>query len=298
VTQAEALGVRFARSPSVRRTLFGVPVVGVVVVAAAIGTASPEDRLFLTAAALVAAAAGLSATSIGVFGGVLVPGLLLLGVVPAVAAPSSLLLQVLVIPLGATSHAAVGHVQRAITAPLLVGGVIGSVTGALLASVVPADVVVRAVAAVIVVIGLIVLATLPRGYAAAYVDHEDVHPARIGGIGTVAGFASGISGAGWGPIGVKLLILARIDPRHAIGSSLVGRVVMAVAAIVTYAAVAATGGGIALDARLFVVLLAASAGAMLPGTWLIARLGRGRAAAAVAILSIGLALPSLLGGGQ
>jgi len=74
--------------------------------------------------------------------------------------------------------------------------------------------------------------------------------------------------------------------------------VMAVAAILTYAAVAATAGGLMLDARLFVVLLAASAAAMMPGTLFIARLGRGRAAAAVAILSIGLALPSLLGGGQ
>jgi uncharacterized membrane protein YfcA len=145
---------------------------------------------------------------------------------------------------------------------------------------------------------VIVLATLRTGYAAGFVDHEVIHPARIGGIGTVAGFASGISGAGWGPIGVKLLSLARIDPRHAIGSSLVGRVAMAVAAIVTYATVAAGAGGVALEPRLFVVLLAAAAAAMMPGTVLIGWLGRRRASAAVALLSIGLALPSLLSGGR
>ena len=50
----------------------------------------------------------------------------------------------------------------------------------------------------------------------------------------MAGFSSGISGAGWGPIGVKLLILTRIDPRQAIGSSLFARIFMAAAAVVGY----------------------------------------------------------------
>jgi uncharacterized membrane protein YfcA len=298
MSQAGPLAIRFARSPAVYRVLLGVPVLGVASVVATIATAPGSDRVVLAAAALVAAAAGLSATSIGVFGGVLVPGLLLLGVEPRVAAPLSLLLQVIVIPLGATSHAAVGNVQRSIVLPLIAGGVIGSVTGALLASTVPSAVTARVVAAVIVIVGLIVLVTLRTGYAAGHVDHEQVHPARIGGIGMVAGFASGISGAGWGPIGVKLLILSRIDPRHAIGSSLVGRITMAVAAIAAYAFSAAATGGVTFEPRLFVVLLAASAAAMMPGTVLLSRLGRGRASALVAVLSIGLALPSLLGGGR
>lgn len=292
-----ALPVALQGRASVRRALVVGPAAAVVVVLAVVGTAPGGERLSLVAGAFVAAAAGLAATSIGVFGGVLVPGLLLLGVEPRVAAPLSLLLQVIVIPLGATTHAAVGHVKRSITVPLIVGGVAGSVSGALLASSVPQELVARAVAAVIVVVGVIVLASLRTGYAAGYVDHEEIHPARIGGIGAVAGFASGISGAGWGPIGVKLLILARIDPRHAIGSSLVGRVAMAVAAIATYAVTAAATGGVDLAPRLFVVLLAASAMAMIPGTLLIARLGRGRASAAVAVLSIALALPSLVSGG-
>jgi uncharacterized protein len=295
MSDAGALALRFARSTPVYRFLLGVPVLGATVVLAAIVVAPGGDRAYLVAAAVVAAAAGLSASSIGVFGGVLVPGLLLLGVEPRVAAPLSLLLQVIVIPLGATSHAAVGNVQRSITVPLIAGGVVGSVAGALLSSTVPSALASQAVGMVIVLVGLIVLATLRTGYAGGYIDHEEIRPARIGGIGTVAGFASGISGAGWGPIGVKLLILARIDPRHAIGSSLVGRVAMAVAAIVTYAL---ARGGVAFEPRLFVVLLAASATAMMPGTVLIDRLGRRRAAGAVAILSIALALPSVLSGGR
>jgi uncharacterized membrane protein YfcA len=295
MSDAGALVLRFARSTPVYLLLLGVPIVGAAVVVAAIVVAPAGDRPYLLAAALVAAAAGLSASSIGVFGGVLVPGLLLLGIEPRVAAPLSLLLQVIVIPLGATSHVAVGNVQRSITVPLVAGGVVGSVAGALLASTVPSALATQAVAAVIILVGLIVLATLRTGYAAGYIDYEEIHPARIGGIGTVAGFASGISGAGWGPIGVKLLILSRIDPRHAIGSSLVGRVAMAVSAIVTYALAA---GGVAIEPRLFVVLLAASATAIMPGTMLIGRLGRRRAAGVIAILSISLALPSILSGSR
>ncbi len=281
-------------------TKLAPPLAAIAVLAAAVAVASilaapPGERGFVLAATLVAAAAGLSATSIGVFGGVLVPGLLLLGMDPRVVAPLSLLLQVLVIPIGATSHHAMGHVKRPITVPLIIGGVVGSVSGALIASSVPKELVTQGVAVIIIVVGLIVLATLRTGYGAGAVPSEEVHQARIGGIGLVSGFASGISGAGWGPIGVKLLILSRIDPRHAIGSSLVGRIFMAVAAISTYALTSiAVSGGLQVDPKLVVPLLAGSIAAMIPGTAVIARLGRDRAAAGVAILSIALAIPLVL----
>lgn len=275
--------------------LAAVSVVAALVAVAAIAAAPAEDRGFLTVATLFAAAAGLSATSIGVFGGVLVPGLLLLDVDPRVAAPLSLFLQVLVIPIGATTHHAMGHVKRHITVPLVICGVIGSVSGALLASSVPRELVGQGVAVVIIVVGIIVLGTLRTGYAAGTVDHEEVHRGRIGAIGLVSGFASGISGAGWGPIGVKLLILSRIDPRHAIGSSLVGRIFMAAAAIATYAVTAVAIGDIGVDPLLVIALLAGAIAAMIPGAAVIARLGRDRAAAGIAIISICLALPSLLG---
>jgi uncharacterized membrane protein YfcA len=280
--------------PKVASLALGGAIGAIVVVAILTATAPVDIRPTLVLGAVIAVAAGLSATSIGVFGAVLVPGLLLLGIVPREAAPLSLLIQVVVIPLGATSHAAVGHVRREITLPLIVGGVIGSVGGALLASSVPSAVAARAVAIVIAVVGVIVLASLRSGYASGSVTGEQIKPRRVGGIGVLAGFASGISGAGWGPIGVKLLILSRIDPQHAIGSSLVGRVFMAIAAIITYMLSATSQGGISLDLRLLVVLLVASTAAMVPGTLLIARMGRQRASAIVALLSIGLALPSIL----
>ena len=84
----------------------------------------------------------------------------------------------------------------------------------------------------IVFVGVIVLATLRFGGLGIVRPDKDVPNARVGGIGLMAGFASGISGAGWGPIGVKLLILTRINPKQAIGSSLFARIFMAASAVV------------------------------------------------------------------
>jgi uncharacterized membrane protein YfcA len=287
------------RLPSAARLVapgFGlvVPIAAVVVLVAAVGTAEATDRGFLAAAAVVAGLAGLSATSIGVFGGVLVPGLLLLGVEPRVAAPLSLFLQVLVIPIGATGHHVLGNVRRSVAAPLLVGGVGGAVGGALVATSVSQDVVARGVGLVIVVIGIIVLASLRPGRPAP-TNRTDPGARPIGIIGAAAGFASGISGAGWGPIGVKLLLLRGVEPRFAIGSSLVGRVFMALAAIATYAITASTIG-LPADTRLVVVLLAATLATMFPGTLLISRVGRRPATIVLVLISIGLALPALLFG--
>jgi len=52
---------------------------------------------------------------------------------------------------------------------------------------------------VIVIVGLIVLATLRTGYAAGRVDHEQVRPLGSAASGRFAGFASGISG----PVGAR-----------------------------------------------------------------------------------------------
>ena len=182
--------------------------------------------------ALIAVAAGLSSTAIGVYGGVLVPGLLLIGIDARFAAAVSLFLQVLVIPLAAGSHYRVGNFSRPVAIPLVIGGVTGAFIGPFFAVSMPKDVIARLVAAMIVAVGALVLATLRFSGLGQVRAENDVPRGRVGGIGLVAGFASGISGAGWGPIGVKLLILTRIDPKRAIGSSLFARIFMAAAAVV------------------------------------------------------------------
>jgi uncharacterized membrane protein YfcA len=221
-----------------------------------------DERTLIILSTLVAVAAGLSSTAIGVYGGVLVPGLLLLGVDARFAAAASLFLQVLVIPLAASSHYRMGNFSKSVALPLLIGGVIGAFIGPFFAAAMPKEWIVRIVSGMFVFVGIIVLATLRFTGLGKVREENDVPQTQVGGIGLLAGFSSGVSGAGWGPIGVKLLILSRIDPRQAIGSS----------------------------------LFAGSIAPMIAGALLLSRLGRERATIGITLLSIALAAPSLIFG--
>lgn len=272
-----------------------LPCVCLLLVLGTLAFAPADERAPILLATLVAAASGFAAASIGVYGGVLVPGLLLMGVDPRFAAAASLFLQVLVIPLGAGAHVRLGNVTRHVAVPLIVGGMAGAFAGPFCAALLPKHVMGRAVAGTIVFVGLLVLATLRWGGLAGEHAAEQVPRSRIGAVGLVAGFASGISGAGWGPIGVKLLLLLRIEPRHAIGSSLLGRVFMATSAVAAYLLSATAFQDIDPDLWLIVPLFAGSLATMVPGVFLVSQMQRGKAVVVITLLSIALALPTLFG---
>jgi len=276
-----------------------LPLIAIVAIGAIVATvviAPPGERSTIIWASAVAFAAGLSSTAIGVYGGVLVPGLLLLGVDARFAAAMSLFLQVLVIPIGAGTHYRMGNFSRRVAVPLIIGGMVGSFIGPFFAAALPKDAIARVVAGMIVGVGIVVLATLHLGGLGTVRTEDDVPGGRIVGIGGVAGFSSGISGAGWGPIGVKLLILSRIEPRLAIGSSLFARVFMATSAVVAYIISASAFRGVNPDWWLVLPLFAGSIAPMIPGAYVVTRLGRERATIAVTLLSISLALPTLIWG--
>jgi uncharacterized membrane protein YfcA len=240
-TIPRATGPRLAAAVRARLP-FVVPIVGATVAVAWVLAPTTEDRAFALGAVLVAALAGISVSLTGVFGGVLVPGLLLLDM------------------------------------------------DALVSSSVPESIIEPAVAAIIVGIGIVVLVRVRPG---THLVTTDPPFGQITAIGGAAGLASGISGAGWGPIGVKLLILSGIEARHAIGSSLVGRGFMALAAIATY--IAATTLTIGEGQWLIAIpLLGAALAGVTPGTILLSRLARRPAIIAVAVVSMALALPTLV----
>ena len=248
-------------------------------------------------ASLVALAAGLSSTAIGVYGGVLVPGLLLLGVDARFAAAVSLFLQVLVIPLAAGSHYRLGNFSRSVFTAAgdrrrdrrLHRAVLrrGAAQGRDRARRGGDDRARRRDRAGDAALGRPGQRCAPKATCRARAWR---------GSAWRAGFASGISGAGWGPIGVKLLILSRIDPRQAIGSSLFARVFMAAAAVVGYVTAQSAFQNVKPDFWLIVPLFAASIAPMIPGALVVSRLGRERATVAITLLSIGLALPTLIFG--
>ncbi|HEY8134917.1 MAG TPA: sulfite exporter TauE/SafE family protein [Candidatus Limnocylindrales bacterium] len=289
---AERIGVS-------RRTLIAgivLPIISLIAICVTFALAPADQRGLIFFSTLVALAAGLSSTAIGVYGGVLVPGLLLLGVDARFAAAASLFLQVLVIPLAASSHYRMGNFSRNVALPLLIGGVIGAFIGPFFAAAIPKEWIVRFVAAMIVFVGIIVLATLHLTGLGKVRADDDIPQAQVGGIGLLAGFSSGVSGAGWGPIGVKLLILSRIDPRQAIGSSLFARIFMAAAAVVGFFVAQTAFNNATANWWIVVPLFAGSVAPMIAGAMLVSRLGRERATVAITLLSIALALPSLLWG--
>jgi len=274
-----------------------LPFVAIVVIIATIGIAPTDQRSTIFFASLIAFAAGLSSTAIGVYGGVLVPGLLLIpGIDARFAAALSLFMQVLVIPLAAGSHYRMGNFSKKVALPLVIGGMIGAFIGPFFAAALPKDAIARLVAAMIVFVGIIVLATLNFKGLGEVRAEDDVPNARVGGIGLGAGFASGISGAGWGPIGVKLLILTRIDPKKAIGSSLFARIFMAASAVIGYMLAATAFQGVNPNWWIVVPIFVASVAPMIPGAMLVSKLGRERATIAITLLSISLALPTLIWG--
>ncbi len=273
-----------------------LPFLALIVIIATIGIAPADQRSTIFFASLIGVAAGLSSTAIGVYGGVLVPGLLLLGIDARFAAALSLFLQVMVIPLAAGSHYRMGNFSKKVALPLVIGGVIGAFIGPFFAAALPKDVIARLVAAMIVFVGAIVLATLNFKGLGEVRSEDDVPNAKVGGIGLTAGFASGISGAGWGPIGVKLLILTRIDPKKAIGSSLFARIFMAMAAVVGYVLAATAFQGVVPNWWIVIPLFVASVAPMIPGAMLVSKLGRERATVAITLLSISLAIPTLIWG--
>ena len=295
---------RFRYRIDVGPRLFAASVLAVIVAVAVVTLttvlAPADDRGLILSASSIAVVAGAALTSVGVYGGVLVPGLLLLGVHPLFAAPLSLFLQILIVPFGASAHVRLGNVSRPLVIPLITGGIIGAVLGPIVASFFSADVIRLAVEILIIVSAILLLVSLPLKQMQVSRAEGDVPSARVGVIGTASGMASGISGAGWGPMGVTLMILSRIEPRIAVGSSVFGRIFMAAAAVLSAAVVLAVTPGLYDEVQpawvLVPSILAASLAAMLPGAILASRLGRTRMSVLIASISIVLASAALLDG--
>jgi uncharacterized membrane protein YfcA len=275
-------------------------IIAIVVVSLTLLLAPAEDRQLIFSASLLALVAGAALTSVGVYGGVLVPGLLLLGIHPLFAAPLSLFLQVLIVPFGASAHVRLGNVSRPLVVPLVIGGMAGAVLGPIVASFFEADVIRLAVEILIILSAILLLASIPMKQMQVARPESEYQTGRIGAIGGASGMASGISGAGWGPMGVTLLILSRIEPRIAVGSSVFGRIFMAAAAVLSAAVVMAVTPGLydEIDPNwmLLPAILAASLAAMLPGAVLATRLGRTNMSILIAAISISLASLALIAG--
>lgn len=190
---------------------------------------------------VVGAVGGYLTGAVGVgTGAVVVPGLILLGVNPAVAIGSALILQVLISPLGGVLHYRFGHAQRRIFVPLLLAGVLGAFIGANISTYLPAEVLGLLIGIVIISGGLLIVVKYPRNNSKnltlASISNKlrTISPLWVASIALIAGFFHGSLGTGWGPIGIPLLILVGVAPHTAVGSSLLAKSLIALVGASTY----------------------------------------------------------------
>jgi hypothetical protein len=173
-------------------------------------------------------------------GATVVPGLILLGIDPVISIGSSLLLHVLIAPLGGIVHYKFGHVRRKIFIPLIIVGVLGTFLGANVSTHLPAGVLKLLIGILAIIAGLLIIVRYPRGnrrkltIAPISKRLRMVSTSTVATIALIAGLFYGMSGAMWGSIGVPLLILVGVTPHAAIGSSLLARSTVALAGASTY----------------------------------------------------------------
>jgi len=195
----------------------------------------------LVATLLVGAVGGYLGGVVGAgIGATVVPGLILLGVNPVIAIGSSLLLHVLIAPLGGISHYKFGHIHWRIFLPLLLMGVLGAFIGANVSIHLPAEVLKLLVGVSTITAGVLITVRYPRANQHILTPASLSEKLRIASMPTVAsialiaGLSHGALGTGWGPLGVSLLILAGVLPHTAVGSSLLARSFVALAGASTY----------------------------------------------------------------
>lgn len=136
-----------------------------------------------------------------------------LGIPPAVASATVHAAEVATTGLSGLSHAWFRNLDRRIFFSLLLPGVAGGITGALLLTQVPGERLRPFVWAYLLVISLLLLARVLWNRSAFSV-------ARPGpALGASAGFLDAVGGGGWGTITTSTMVARGTPPRYAIGTA-------------------------------------------------------------------------------
>lgn len=188
--------------------------------------------------ALVGLASGwVTGASAAAWGALSVPLLILVGVEPLAAISSSLAASVLLSVFGGFTHWRYDRSRVAPLLPLLIGGVGGAFLGSFLSPALPTQHLRCLIGAMTLIIGVLMILRR-NGIGPANSADDTVkwreRRATIFGIGGVAGLSAGAIGAGWGTIGVALLVWIGIPGHAVVGSSLLARSVVALVATGSY----------------------------------------------------------------
>ncbi|HZO66446.1 MAG TPA: sulfite exporter TauE/SafE family protein [Kribbellaceae bacterium] len=156
--------------------------------------------------------------------------LLVAGITPAVASASVHLSEVGTTLASGISHWRFGNVDWRVVGLIGVPGGVGAFTGATVLSGLSTESASRWVAALLIGLGLYILARFATGRVRAVVTGR---PAGrlLGPLGLVAGFIDATGGGGWGPVATSTLLgSGRLEPRKTVGSVNTAEFIVAVAA--------------------------------------------------------------------
>jgi uncharacterized protein len=156
--------------------------------------------------------------------------LLVAGITPAVASASVHLSEVGTTLASGISHWRFGNVDWRVVGLIGVPGGVGAFTGATVLSGLSTESASRWVAALLIGLGLYILARFATGRVRAVVIGR---PAGrlLGPLGLVAGFIDATGGGGWGPVATSTLLgSGRLEPRKTVGSVNTAEFIVAVAA--------------------------------------------------------------------
>jgi uncharacterized protein len=139
--------------------------------------------------------------------------LLVSGASPAVASASVHIAEVFTTGISGISHIKLGNVNRSLFLRLLIPGIVGAVTGALVVSKIDGSVLKPYISAYLLIMGIYIVSKV---FKKIKPRHEE--PKHVAKLGLLGGFVDAVGGGGWGPVVTTTLVGTGHDPRTTIGS--------------------------------------------------------------------------------
>jgi uncharacterized membrane protein YfcA len=139
--------------------------------------------------------------------------LLMSGASPAVASASVHIAEVFTTGISGISHVKLGNVNKNLFLRLLIPGMIGAVTGAVVVSKIDGSVLKPFVAGYLFLMGLYIISKV---FKKIRTNKEE--PRHVAKLGLLGGFVDAVGGGGWGPVVTTTLVGTGQDPRTTIGS--------------------------------------------------------------------------------
>lgn len=180
------------------------------------------------------------------------------GASPAVASASVHIAEVFTTGFSGISHVRYGNVNKSLFLRLLLPGMLGAATGAVVVTQVDAGLLRPVVSGYLLVMGGYILARSRRPRR-----HRAELPKHVGKLALFGGFVDAVGGGGWGPVVTTTLVGGGSDPRTTIGSVSFAEFFLTLATAASFSLLVTTTAWVTIAGLVFGGLFAAPFAAML-----------------------------------